>query len=66
MSMTEQEKIEFELEIRHKILMEQREYKAKWRASHKDSIKRSNDKYIAKKKAEMEAAQVAREEVVDV
>jgi hypothetical protein len=48
--MTEQEKIEFEREIRHKILMEQRERKAQWRASHKESIKRSNDKYRSSEK----------------
>ena len=64
MSMTEQEKIEFEKEIRHKVLMEQREYKAKWRASHKENIKRSNDKYQAKKKAKFDAAKIAHEEVV--
>ena len=43
--MTALEAIELEKEIRHKILMEQRERKAAWRASHKESIKRSNDKY---------------------
>jgi hypothetical protein len=62
--MTEQEKIEFEREIRHKILMEQREYKSRWRASHKENIKRSNDKYQAKRKAKIEAARVINEEVV--
>lgn len=50
MSMTELEKIEFEKEIRHKILLEQRERKAQWRASHKESIKRSNDKYRSSEK----------------
>lgn len=52
--MTEQEKIEHEQEIRHKILMEQREKKAEWRRTHKESIRRSNQKYYAKKKAERE------------
>lgn len=54
MCMTEQEKIEHEQEIRHKILMEQREKKAEWRRNHKESIRRSNQKYYAKKKAERE------------
>ncbi len=49
--MTEKEKAEFEKEIRQKILMERREYKAKWRKEHKESIRRSNAKYRAKKKA---------------
>ena len=53
--MTEKEKSEFELEIRRKILMERREYKAEWRRNNKESIKRSNEKYRAKKKAEAEA-----------
>ena len=54
MSMTEKEKQEFEKEIRHKILMERRAYKAEWRWKNKDKIKRSNEKYYAKKKAEKE------------
>ena len=49
--MTEMEKAEFEKEIRQKILMERREYKAKWRKEHKESIRQSNAKYRAKKKA---------------
>ena len=49
--MTEMEKAEFEKEIRQKILMERREYKAKWRKEHKESIRHSNAKYRAKKKA---------------
>lgn len=52
--MTEQEKIEFEEEIRHKILMEQRERKAEWRRKNKESVRRSNQKHYAKKKAERE------------
>ena len=51
--MTEKEKTEFEKEIRQKILMERREYKAKWRKEHKESIKQSNAKYRAKKKANL-------------
>ena len=54
MCMTEQEKIEHEKEIRHKILMEQRERKAEWRRNNKESVWRSNQKYYAKKKAERE------------
>ena len=49
--MTEMEKVEFEKEIRQKILMDRREYKAKWRKEHKESIRQSNAKYRAKKKA---------------
>lgn len=56
--MTEAEKIEFEKEIRHKILMERRAYKTEWRRKNKDKIKRSNEKYYAKKKAEKEGVQV--------
>lgn len=55
MCMTEQEKIEHEKEILHKILMEQRERKAEWRRNNKESVRRSNQKYYAKKKAEREA-----------
>lgn len=51
--MTEKEKAEFEKEIRQKILMERREYKAKWRKEHKESIRQSNAKYRAKKKANL-------------
>ena len=55
MSMTEQEKIVYEKEIRYKILMEQRERKAEWRCNNKESVRRSNRKYYLKKKAEKEA-----------
>ena len=51
--MTSAERDELEREIRHKILLEQREYKAKWRREHKESIKQSNAKYRAKKKASL-------------
>lgn len=51
MSMTEQEKIEFEKEIRQNILMERRAYKSEWRRNNKESIRKSNQKYYAKKKA---------------
>ena len=51
--MTEQEKIEFEKEIRHKILMERRAAKAQWRRTHKESIRRSNQKYYQKRKKAM-------------
>ena len=36
--MTEQEKIEFEKEIRQKVLMERRAAKAEWRRKNKESI----------------------------
>lgn len=52
MSMTEKEKKEFEKEIRQKVLMERRAAKAEWRRKNKESIRRSNQKYYAKKKAE--------------
>ncbi len=55
MSMTEQEKIVYEKEIRYKILMEQRDRKAEWRRNNKESVRRSNRKYYLKKKAEKEA-----------
>ncbi len=54
--MTEQEKLEFEKEIRQKVLMERRAAKAEWRRKNKESIKRSNQKYYAKKKAERKGA----------
>lgn len=56
--MTESEKIEFEKEIRQKVLMERRAAKAEWRRKNKKSIKRSNQKYYAKKKAEKERARI--------
>jgi len=59
--MTDAEKIEFEKEIRHKILMERRAAKAEWRRKNKESIRRSNQKYRAKKKAE-KAGERANEE----
>ena len=43
--MTDQEKIDFEKEIRQKILMERRAAKAEWRRKNKESIRRSNLKY---------------------
>lgn len=52
--MTEQEKLEFEKEIRQKVLMERRAAKAEWRRKNKESIKRSNQKYYAKKKSRTE------------
>lgn len=48
--MTEAEKIQFEQEIRHKILMERRAAKAEWRRKNKESIRRSNQKYYEKMK----------------
>ena len=56
--MTEAEKIEFEKEIRQKVLMERRAAKAEWRRKNKESIKRSNQKYYAKKKAEKERGRI--------
>lgn len=61
MSMTELEKIEFEKEIRHKVLMERRAAKAEWRRKNKESIRKSNQKYYAKKKAEKQGVQVNEE-----
>lgn len=52
--MTEQEKADFEKEIRQKILMERRAYKADWRRKNKESIKRSNQKYYEKIKTRKE------------
>ena len=52
--MTEAEKIEFEKEIRHKILLERRAAKSEWRRNNKESIRKSNQKYYAKKKAARE------------
>lgn len=57
--MTEQEKIEFEKEIRQRILMERRAAKSEWRRNHKENIKRSNQKYRAKLKAAKEGKQDA-------
>lgn len=56
--MTEQEKIEFEKEIRQKVLMEQRAAKAEWRKNNKESIRKSNQKYYRKKKAERQGVKV--------
>ena len=50
MSMTDQEKADFEKAIREKVLMERRAYKAEWRRKNKDKIKRSNQKYYEKRK----------------
>lgn len=52
--MTEEEKVEFEKEIRHQVLMERRAAKAEWRRKNKESIRRSNQKYYAKLKARKE------------
>lgn len=50
--MTEQEKNEFEKEIRQKVLEEVREEarakKAEWRRTHKENVRRSNQKWYAK------------------
>lgn len=56
--MTEQEKIEFEKEIRQKVLMERRAAKAEWRKNNKESIRKSNQKYYRKKKAERQGVTV--------
>lgn len=55
--MTEQEKADFEKAIREKVLMERRAYKAEWRRKNKDSVQRSNQKYYAKKKANLKSTQ---------
>ena len=60
--MTEEEKVEFEKEIRHKILMERRAAKAEWRRKNKESIRRSNPKYYAKLKARKEGVQAHEEQ----
>lgn len=59
--MTDPEKIDFEKEIRQKILMERRAAKAEWRRRNKESIQRSNQKYRAKKKAEKEGVRADEE-----
>ena len=46
--MTEQERIEFEKEIREKIKQEARERKAEWRRRNPESVKRSNRRYYEK------------------
>ena len=38
-------RLEFEKEIRFKVLLEQRAYKAEWRRNHKDNIRKSKKKY---------------------
>lgn len=60
--MTEAEKIQFEQEIRHKILMERRAAKDEWRRRNKESIRRSNQKYYAKLKARKEGVQAHEEQ----
>ena len=60
--MTEEEKVEFEKEIRHKVLMERRAAKAEWRRKNKESIRRSNQKYYAKLKARTEGVQAHEEQ----
>ena len=52
MSMTDQEKADFEKAIREKALMERRAYQAEWRRKNKESIRRSNKKYYEKIKAQ--------------
>ena len=54
MSMTEQEKADFEKTIREKILMESRAYKKEWRNKNKEKVKASNKKYYEKRKVERE------------
>lgn len=63
--MTEEEKVEFEKEIRHQVLMERRAAKAEWRRKNKESIRRSNQKYYAKLKARKEGGVQAHEEQSD-
>lgn len=60
--MTEEEKVEFEKEIRHKVLMERRAAKAEWRRKNKESIRRSNQQYYAKLKARKEGVQAHEEQ----
>ena len=48
--MTEQEKIQFEKEIREKIKQEARERKAEWRRKNPESVRKSNAKYYEKRK----------------
>lgn len=50
MSMTDQEKADFEKAIREQVLMERRAYQAEWRRKNKESIRRSNKKYYEKQK----------------
>ncbi len=48
--MTEQEKKEFEAEIRAKVAEEHRAYKAAWREKNREHIRQYNRIYNAKKK----------------
>ena len=54
MSMTEQEKADFEKAIREKVKMEHRARKKEWRDNHKESVRKSNRKYYEKIKAKRE------------
>lgn len=47
--MTDKEKIDHEKEIRLKILMERRAYKAEWRRKNPDKVKAANERYWLKK-----------------
>ena len=51
---SEKEKKEIEKAVLERIAAERRAYKKAWREKNPESIKRSNDKYYAKKKAERE------------
>jgi hypothetical protein len=55
---TAEERAALEKEIREQILTERRAAKKEWRRTHKDSIRRSNQKYRAKLKAKKERAEV--------
>ena len=47
-----------QFQIRQKVLMEQRAAKAEWRKNNKESIRKSNQKYYRKKKAERQGVKV--------
>ena len=49
---SEKEKQEIEKAVLERIAAERRAYKKAWREKNRESVKRSNDKYYAKKKAE--------------
>ncbi|MDR1003197.1 MAG: hypothetical protein LBL82_08020 [Oscillospiraceae bacterium] len=53
---TTEERAAIEKEIREQIQAERRAVKKEWRRTHKESVRRSNQKYRAKLKAEKERA----------
>ena len=54
MSMSEQEKADFERAIREQVRMEHRAYKKEWRDKNKDKVKKHNRTYYEKRKLKRE------------